>query len=46
MIVPLRRQVDSRIEPIPLRPEDFDNGEIFAEEIRKTGTRILIQGLK
>lgn len=39
-IVPLRRKIDSRIEPIPFRPEDFDNGEMFAEEIKKKGMRL------
>lgn len=36
-IVPLRRKIDSRIDPIPFRPEDFHNGGTLAEEIRKTG---------
>jgi len=36
-IVPLRRKIDSRIEPIPFRPEDFNNGGTLAEEIKKTG---------
>jgi len=40
-IVPLRRNIDNRIEPLPFRPEDFDNGGMFAEEIKKTGMRIL-----
>ncbi|GJQ24732.1 MAG: hypothetical protein HBSAPP01_25220 [Candidatus Brocadia sapporoensis] len=39
-IVPLRRKIDSRIEPIPFRPEDFIEG-ILVDEIKKTGTRIL-----
>ena len=39
-IVPLRRKIDNRIEPIPFRPEDFDNGETLAEEIKKTGMRL------
>ena len=39
-IIPMRRKIDSRIEPIPFRPEDFDNGEMFAEEIKKTGIRL------
>jgi len=37
----LRRNIDNRIEPLPFRPEDFDNGEMFAEEIKRTGMRIL-----
>ncbi|MEW6419496.1 MAG: nucleotidyltransferase domain-containing protein [Nitrospirota bacterium] len=40
-IVPLRRKIDSRIEPIPFKPEDFDNGGTLAEEIKKTGVIIL-----
>ena len=36
-IVPLRRKIDSRIEPIPFKPEDFSSGGILAEEIKKTG---------
>lgn len=39
-IVPLRRKIDSRIEPIPLRPEDFDNGGMLVEEIKRTGVRL------
>ncbi|OGW49072.1 MAG: hypothetical protein A2Z50_00545 [Nitrospirae bacterium RBG_19FT_COMBO_42_15] len=40
-IVPLRRKIDNRIEPIPFRPEDFYNGGSFAEEIRKTGKKLI-----
>lgn len=36
-IIPMRRKFDSRIEPIPFRPEDFNNGETLAEEIKRTG---------
>jgi hypothetical protein len=36
-IIPLRRKIDNRIEPIPFKPEDFNNGGILAEEIKKTG---------
>lgn len=39
-IIPMRRKIDSRIEPIPFRSEDFDNGEMFAEEIKKTGIKL------
>lgn len=45
-IVPLRRKIDSRIEPIPFRPEDFYDGGMLAEEIKRTGLRIPIKGLK
>jgi predicted nucleotidyltransferase len=40
-IVPLRRKIDSRIEPIPFRPEDFNNGGSLADEIKRTGVIIL-----
>ena len=39
-IVPLRRKIDSRIEPIPFRPEDFDNGGMLVEEIKRTGVSL------
>jgi len=40
-IVPFRRKIDSRIEPIPFKPEDFNNGGTLAKEIKKTGVSIL-----
>ena len=36
----MRRKIDNRIEPIPFRPEDFDDGETLAEEIKRTGMRL------
>ena len=39
-IVPLRRKIDSRIEPIPFRPEDFDNGGTLVEKIKRTGVSL------
>jgi len=36
-IIPLRRKIDSRIEPLPFKTEDFENGGILVEEIKKTG---------
>jgi uncharacterized protein len=36
-IVPLRRRIDSRIEPTPFKPEDFSNGGALVEEIKRTG---------
>ena len=36
-IIPLRRKIDSRIEPVPFTSEDFDNGGMLAEEIKKNG---------
>lgn len=41
-IVPLRRKIDSRIEPIPFRPEDFCKDGILVDEIKKTGKAIEI----
>jgi len=40
-IVPLRRSIDSRLEPIPFRPEDFSRGGNLVDEIKKTGKLIL-----
>ncbi len=40
-IVPFRRKIDNRIEPIPFKPEDFNNGGTLAEEIKRTGVSIL-----
>ncbi|MEK7448458.1 MAG: nucleotidyltransferase domain-containing protein [Planctomycetota bacterium] len=39
-IVPLTRNIDSRIEPMPFRPKDFKDDPVMAEEIKKTGKRI------
>jgi predicted nucleotidyltransferase len=39
-IVPLRRAIDNRIEPIPFRPERFAQGGILVDEIRREGIRI------
>jgi hypothetical protein len=40
-IIPFRRKIDSRIEPLPFKPEDFNNGGTLAEEIERTGVSIL-----
>lgn len=40
-IVPLRRGIDTRIEPIPFMPEDFAAGGILIKEMKKTGKIIL-----
>ena len=40
MIVPFRRGLDSRIEPMPFTPEDFADGGILIDEIKKTGQSI------
>jgi len=36
-IVPLRRKIDNRIEPLPFRPDDFLEGGILVDEIKRTG---------
>jgi len=41
LIVPLRRGIDSRIEPIPFTPEDYAQGGILIDEIKSTGQEIL-----
>lgn len=41
-IVPLRRRIDTRIEPIPFRPEDFYKGGNFVDEIKKTGKAVKV----
>jgi len=40
-IVPFRRGIDSRIEPLPFTPEDFAKGGILIDEIKRTGEEIL-----
>ena len=40
-VVPLRRKIDSRLEPIPFRPEDFKEGGMLVDEIKNTGKSIL-----
>ncbi len=40
-IVPFRRKIESRIEPIPFRPEDFNEGGILVEEIKTMANKIL-----
>ncbi|MEA3467630.1 MAG: nucleotidyltransferase domain-containing protein [Thermodesulfobacteriota bacterium] len=37
LIVPYRRGLDSRIDPIPFTPNDFDKGGILIDEIKRTG---------
>jgi uncharacterized protein len=45
-IVPLRRKIDTRIEPMPFKPEDFNNGGVLVEEIKRTGIVLDITGDK
>ena len=39
-IVPLRRGIDSRIEPIPFTPGDYTDGGMLIDEIKRTGQEI------
>ncbi len=39
-IVPLRRGIDSRIEPIPFTPGDYADGGMLIDEIKSTGQEI------
>jgi predicted nucleotidyltransferase len=41
-IVPLRRKIDNRIEPMPFNLEIFSSGGILIDEIKKTGVWIAI----
>ena len=40
-IVPFRRGLDSRIEPIPFTPEEFAAGGTLIDEIKNTGKEIM-----
>lgn len=42
-IIPFRREIDNRIEPLPFRPEDFENDGILVEEIRRTGMVVFLK---
>ncbi|MFP4445648.1 MAG: nucleotidyltransferase domain-containing protein [Desulfosudaceae bacterium] len=39
-IVPLRRKINNRIEPIPFHPRNFEDGGILVDEILKYGEDI------
>jgi hypothetical protein len=39
-IVPLRRKIDSRIEPMPFTPETFSRGGNLIDEIRSNGIKV------
>lgn len=41
IIVPFRRGIDSRIEPIPFTPEEFAAGGTLIDEIKSTGKEII-----
>lgn len=40
LLVPLRRQIDWRIEPMPYRKEDFHEGDPLAIEIIRNGIEL------
>ncbi len=42
-IVPLRRKIDSRIEPMPFTPAGFSKGGNLIDAIKKNGIRIDVQ---
>lgn len=35
--------VDERIEPVPFRPEDFDDNDPLVHEIRKSGVEVITE---
>jgi len=42
-IIPFRRKIDVRLEPMPFRPKDFKDDPVMAEEIKQTGKRISLR---
>lgn len=42
-LMKLRRQIDLRIEPHPIRVQDFNSLNPFASEIKKTGIEISLE---
>ena len=40
LIVPMRRNIDLRLEPIPYRPEDFNMNDPLAIEILENGIEL------
>jgi len=39
-LMPLCREIDSRIEPMPYRPEDFNDSDPLVLEVKETGKEI------
>ncbi|MBU0574489.1 MAG: nucleotidyltransferase domain-containing protein [Candidatus Margulisbacteria bacterium] len=39
-IIPFRRKIDNRIEPVTFKPEDFNESDPLAAEIKNTGIEI------
>ena len=42
LIVPLRRGIDSRLEPVPFTSDDYAKGGVLIDEIKSTGQEIVI----
>ena len=40
-VVPLRRTINSRIEPMPFNSRSFDEGGILVDEIKRYGIKII-----
>lgn len=40
-IIPMRRNIDSRIEPVTYKPEDFDESDPLVAEILDSGIEII-----
>lgn len=45
-IIPLRRQIDERLEPMPFLPEDFHEGSPLAAEIMDHGIEIELEKVR
>jgi predicted nucleotidyltransferase len=41
-IVPFRRKIDSRLEPMPFSPSGFAEGGNLVDDIKKTGIKIAV----
>jgi predicted nucleotidyltransferase len=42
-LMKLRRQIDLRIEPHPIKAQDFNSLDPFSNEIKKTGIEIILE---
>ncbi|WP_373496615.1 nucleotidyltransferase domain-containing protein [Aquiflexum sp.] len=42
-LMKLRRQIDLRIEPHPIKVQDFNSSDPFTNEIKKTGIEIILE---
>ena len=41
-IIPFRRSIDSRLEPIPFNRKRFDEGGTLVDDIKSTGFRVAL----